>query len=334
MPEKANVTAPPQEAINVKRDRERSPSFPYIGLEKAVERTQKLYDNAKRFEARIQDAAKAWGLGEKSSATLQTVATLLAFGLIEGSGSGDTRKIKMSELGFKILTDQRPGVREKALAEAALKPKLIAEYADVWKDGRPSDNICLSELQVDRGFNQEAAERFLRVFDETISFAQIKKSDIENDKPSDNDDPKKEKSSEIKIGDLIQWESNGVLQLERPKVVRALQEHKGQEWVFVEGSETGIPMEQVSLIEKGTGTGTGTAHLLPPKLPLSSSPLEAGWQEERLLDDSGEEIFIRYKGDASLGRYEFIRDYLEFKINRLSPKKPKKAAATETGSED
>jgi hypothetical protein len=41
------------------------------------------------------------------------------------------------------------------------------------------------------------------------------------------------------------------------------------------------------------------------------------WREERLLDDAGEEIFIRYKGDPSKSRYEFIRDYLTFKIGRI-----------------
>ena len=31
----------------------------------------------------------------------------------------------------------------------------------------------------------------------------------------------------------------------------------------------------------------------------------------------GEEIFVRYKGDPSKERYEFIRDYLDFKVKRI-----------------
>jgi hypothetical protein len=31
------------------------------------------------------------------------------------------------------------------------------------------------------------------------------------------------------------------------------------------------------------------------------------------LDEEGEEIFVRYKGEPSKERYEFIRDYLDFK---------------------
>jgi len=41
------------------------------------------------------------------------------------------------------------------------------------------------------------------------------------------------------------------------------------------------------------------------------------WREERLLDEAGEEIFVRYNGDPSKERYEFIRDYLDFKVKRM-----------------
>ncbi len=153
-----------------KAKRDRSPSFPFIGLGKAVSRTQQFYEQAKRFDARIADAAKAWELGATSSATLQTAAALLAYGLLEDSGSSGDRKLKISDLGFKILVDQRPGEKEAALSEAALKPKLIAEMAEIWKDGRPADALCISELRLDRGFSEESAEKFLKVFDDTIQY--------------------------------------------------------------------------------------------------------------------------------------------------------------------
>jgi hypothetical protein len=39
--------------------------------------------------------------------------------------------------------------------------------------------------------------------------------------------------------------------------------------------------------------------------------------DERLLDEAGEEIFVRYRGAPSKERYEFIRDYLDFKVKRM-----------------
>jgi hypothetical protein len=161
----------PKDQPTVKRDR--SPSFPYIGLAKALERIQIVHEKARRTEVRVADVAKDWGLAPKSSSTDRNVAALLAYGLIEDSGSGDNRKIKLSDVGSRIIDDKRPGVREKLLAEAALRPKIIAEYhSSLWKDGRPDDNHSISALKFDAGFTDEGARMFLRVFDETIRFAQ------------------------------------------------------------------------------------------------------------------------------------------------------------------
>ena len=165
--------------------RDRSPSFPYVGLEKAVERTKLLFDKAKRHDVRVTDAAADWGLGAKSSATLQTVAALLAFGLIEDSGSGENRKVKVTDAGWRILEDGRPGVKNRLLAEAALKPKLIAEYAETWREGRPDDAHCISDLKFERGFSDEAAQKFVRVFDDTIRFTNPSPSDKTPDLEAD-----------------------------------------------------------------------------------------------------------------------------------------------------
>jgi hypothetical protein len=69
-------------------------------------------------------------------------------------------------------------------------------------------------------------------------------------------------------------------------------------------------MAQVQVTEAAAGKGAEA-----PRLRLEELPAE--WREERLLDDDGEEIFIRYKGEPSKMRYEFIRDYLDFKIKRI-----------------
>jgi hypothetical protein len=72
-------------------------------------------------------------------------------------------------------------------------------------------------------------------------------------------------------------------------------------------------MEQVQVVEKGTGNPPKPA-ADPPRLPIES---QVDWREERLLDEAGDEIFIKYKGAPSKERYEFIRDYLDFKVKRL-----------------
>ncbi|SIT55081.1 hypothetical protein BQ8794_200084 [Mesorhizobium prunaredense] len=179
--------------------RDRGPSFPFISLEKAVERTAQFYAKAKRFEARIADAAGDWGLGPKSSGTFQTVSALLAYGLIEDSGSGEGRKIKISDAGMRILEDKRPGVREMLLSEAALKPKLLAEFATThWKDGRPDDTHAISSLKFEHGFTDESAHKFLRVYDETKRFSNPSVSDKVSDDagPGTEDGAKEERTKQ------------------------------------------------------------------------------------------------------------------------------------------
>lgn len=152
----------------------RSPSFPYISLPAAVERTRALAHENKRFDVLLSDVAPIWNMKATSSSLLRTAAALIAFGLVDDSGSGEARKIRVSDLGWRILHDDRPGNRDKALAESAIKPKLIADCFEKWgydSGGRPGDKAAVSYLKVDLRFPEEAAEHFLRVYDETISYA-------------------------------------------------------------------------------------------------------------------------------------------------------------------
>ena len=66
-------------------------------------------------------------------------------------------------------------------------------------------------------------------------------------------------------GDLVLVEVAGQLTSDKPVKVRAVREHEGQSWVFIEGSETGVLMTAVSLVEKAKPGGP-----LPPILPLAS----------------------------------------------------------------
>lgn len=164
------------EAGAYKPKKERSPSFPFISLKKAEERAKALWEKHRREAARLSVVAPTWGYQPKSSGLAQTVSTLKQFGLIEDFGSGEDRKIQLSELGRRLVADMRPGAREAALKEAAMRPRLFQEYSH-WIDNPLSEHHRLSDLEIDRGFNKEAAKLFLRAFDETISHAGLGEDD-------------------------------------------------------------------------------------------------------------------------------------------------------------
>lgn len=192
-----------------KARKERSPSFPFISLKKACERIKEMAEAHKKSQARLPIVGSTWGYAAKSSGLLQTVAALKAFGLIEDIGAGSDRKIQITDLGWRILHDERPGARDTAIKEAALKPRLIAEYVPQWVPDRPSDAHCMSELQLDRGFNEAAANTFLRVFDITVQYANLKNDDsLSPSFPQEiNMDPAPEQASSGFTSDMtkIMW---------------------------------------------------------------------------------------------------------------------------------
>ncbi len=279
--------SPPPAASPDKRPKERSPSFPYIGLTKAVERVEQLHAYAKRHEIRVVDAAKpVWDMGAKSSSTLQTVAALLAFGLVDGSGGGDGRKIKLSDIAYRAVADPRPGVKDAALREIALKPKVIAEFREQWGAERPADVIALADLTVDRGFTPEGARAFLRVYDDTIRYAEGADSDSPSDSNGQSDgavvDPP---SSNIAIGDVVRVEHGGQIVFEKA-TVRTLHEHGGQTWVYLEESESAAAMSDLTLLEKAPVAPLAP----PPPLPITRQPdvaAQAGEEMDRFTVDEG-----------------------------------------------
>lgn len=154
--------------IGAKRDR--SPPFPYLGLEASIDLTRRLYQVARGSEVRLAQIAPHWNTTATSGALPRYAGALQGYGLIESTGSRETRKIKVTEVGRRILEDTRPGVGEELKEAAALRPKMFGELYSIWGRTRPSDDIARSALQFDYNFTPVAAKRFLAVYDEAMSY--------------------------------------------------------------------------------------------------------------------------------------------------------------------
>jgi hypothetical protein len=160
-----------------KSKKDRSPSFPFIPLRKAVERARTMLTAHRKNPTRPGTLGETWGYSSASSGLIQTIAALKAYGLIDDIGRGEDRRVQLSDLAARIINDARPGARETAITEAAVNPKILAEYWNIWHLERPSDSHCISELTLDRGFTPEAAKLFLRIYDDNISYASLNISD-------------------------------------------------------------------------------------------------------------------------------------------------------------
>jgi len=163
----------------------RSPPFPFINLEKAIDRAAKLLEYSKGHPVRTASAVTAWGYQPKSSGGIQTIAALKSFGLLNDSGSNDDRTVQISELGRRLLRNPPPDVRRQLLQQAALTPRVIGLYWGKWGANRPPDRDCLWELVDKRAFTEDAAAKFLSVYDSTISYAGFSDSDILSDEAED-----------------------------------------------------------------------------------------------------------------------------------------------------
>jgi hypothetical protein len=239
----ATPTPPPTE-----RKKHRSPAYPAIGLKLAIERAEQFYEHERRNAASLLSAASHWGYGLKSSGLLTTVAALKSFGLLDEleGATGTSRTVKLSDLGLRIVLDKRPDSQERsaAIKQAALLPKIHSALWIKYNGNLPSDVELRHRLIFDWKFNDNIVEDFIREFRNTISFAKLSESD--NISPGHGGSEHDEEISAIKVGDFVQWESQGVLQFEA-KRVREITEDG--EWAYVDGSNTGLPMDELSLVD-------------------------------------------------------------------------------------
>jgi hypothetical protein len=298
----------------------RSPGFPIIDLKKALERAEQFRIAEGKHSAPVASARKAWKFGEESVIARRTIAALGYFGLFADEGAAESRKVRLTETALKILLDKQPisPERDQLIQEVALKPVLHKELWDKWNNELPSDATVETFLVRDRGFSSGGAADFMVEYKNTLAFAKLNQSVNIGDKSGQsqgsgsvigNKEP-------AKIGDLIQAEIDGLLAFEKPVRVRAVQDHEGKPWVFVDGSETGIPMEQIEVIEKGAASTAIPGQ--PPRLalpPKDDEPEKAGVRKSRFALAEGD-VVVTFPENMSADSVEDLDGFWQVFIKK------------------
>lgn len=278
-----------------KKKRLRSPPYPYLSLDKAIERARQMHRQADKHQVPLSVLSSVWGYGTKSGGLGQTAAALKHFGLLVDEGSGEKRKFRLTDDAIRIISDPDPTSkkRQDAIKTAALSPKIHLELWDKYgvTGASGSMDIALkSYLTLDRkdegatAFTARAAEELIEEYKETIEYSGLSNMDIIANFNGESQDKERDDTlfGGANVGDAIQWEQNGVLKLEKPRRVRAITVEDEREWVFVEDSETGIPMEEV-LVQKPDSSSIGKSP--PPKLELPEREQSSQWKEVTNLDE-------------------------------------------------
>jgi len=153
-----------------------------------------------RNSAALPISVGHWGYSKKSGSGLKAVAALKSFGLIEVEGSGAGRRVKLSELALRIILDDREDSpdRAKAIATAALKPKIHKKLWDLWGTEMPSHSSIRHHLIFEEKFNEKFVNDFIKEYKSTVEYSKLaEQSDIETAEDQDEEEFDEEN------GDLI-----------------------------------------------------------------------------------------------------------------------------------
>ncbi|MBC7670155.1 MAG: hypothetical protein H7236_17280, partial [Gemmatimonadaceae bacterium] len=173
--------------------KQRSPTYPYISLDLAIERAAKLYEQVRDTAQPREVMAKAYGKPATSSATIQTFATLAQYGLLEAVVINGQRRLRVTPLARSINNQNAPyEVVATGRKEAALKPVIFRELWEKYGSTVGlNDSVILYYLTVDResehgaAFTERAAQEVLRIYRATLSYAGL--SDSDKDTPQIED---------------------------------------------------------------------------------------------------------------------------------------------------
>jgi hypothetical protein len=159
------------EASTPRKQVGRSPRYPGIDLERAVERAHTLFDKESHYAANTQIVLQHWGYAPKSGGGAVTLAALKAFGLIDTVGTGDRRTAHITTLAEDILNADNPLIREEALRKAALSPQA---HRDIWENygaSLPSEVSLEAWLRRDKGFTPGGARELIAEYKKSIAYA-------------------------------------------------------------------------------------------------------------------------------------------------------------------
>lgn len=153
-----------------KKNVHRSPNFPIIGLEEAINNIEKIYKADGRAGSLRATALKHLGYKGEHGASLPVLSAMKKFGLIREEG----KNIYLTREAEIILISSDMKRRRETIKECALKPDIYEKLWELYaKSGLPSDETLKDKLIFDFKFNEKAVPSFINNFRNTLKFANI-----------------------------------------------------------------------------------------------------------------------------------------------------------------
>lgn len=154
--------------------RQRSPRYPVVDLETALDLLRKLYGKVGRSDFQPAEAAVAWGYNSASGPVRSRIATLRQYGLLEGKRGRYAENPRISQRGLSLAGPNqtlRGQEYRNELQEAALTPPLFSEIYNTMPNA--TDAVFRRHLVVGKGFTEDGARRFMEGYRATIKFSNL-----------------------------------------------------------------------------------------------------------------------------------------------------------------
>lgn len=287
----------------------RSPNYPAITPKEAIEDAHALWKKHQRETMASEEAAQSLGYKGLSGASRPRLAALKKYGILEKRGRG----IALSDRAVDIaVRDPETQQYRKAVRDAIMDVELFAQL--LAKHGDASRRMVEEHLVADLGFTPDGSKRAVEAFLTAKELLFLVGADTLSglNTPEDDVDPK--------VGDCVQWTSQGQAQWPQPRPVLRVEDHDGEKFVFVlgdDGKEGGVPMSQVAI--QAPEAPFGGPPPPPPVVGTGGANPPVGSKQDVFTLDSGESVTARWPDSITPDDYKDIQEWfkiLERKIGR------------------
>lgn len=166
----------------------RSPNYPALGLTKALDAANKLWQAEKRSPFSAQSAATALGFKSLSGPARTSIGALNQYGFLEKADKGNMR---LTALAISVIAHPDGSQeRQDGLRTAGQTPKLFKELLQTYADA--SDANIKAFLITKKDFSEEGASKVIKSFRDTMRLAKLGKTELnsqdEDDRLDDSED--------------------------------------------------------------------------------------------------------------------------------------------------
>lgn len=170
------------EGAEHKKPRTRSPAYPSMDLREAVEKIAIVYRHEKRHPVPVAVVARHCDYSDlKSSSSMRFIAAIKQYGLVAEEGSGEDRKVRVSDLALDILLADSPDSPKRlaSLRSAALMPEVYKKIWAHFHGNLPSDATIREFLIRSLDFNDTVVNLLIKKFRSTIAYGGL----LEGERP-------------------------------------------------------------------------------------------------------------------------------------------------------